>query len=39
MFLRFILSEVSITVDNKEFNIQKGMIREIKRYQKEVHGK
>ena len=35
----FLRSEVSITVENKEFNIQKAMIREIKRYQKEVHGK
>lgn len=29
--------EVNITVEKKEFNIQKAMIREIKRYQKEVH--
>ncbi|KAJ7365654.1 Glycine--tRNA ligase [Desmophyllum pertusum] len=29
--------EASITVDNKEFNIQKTMIREIKRYKKEIH--
>ena len=37
--LSFPLSEVSITVENKEFNIQKAMIKEVKRYQKEVHGK
>lgn len=29
--------EVTITVDSKEFKIEKSMIREIKRYQKEVH--
>lgn len=29
--------EATITVDSKEFIIQKSMIREIKRYQKEVH--
>lgn len=29
--------EVTITVSSKEFNIEKSMIREIKRYQKEVH--
>ncbi|XP_015750782.1 PREDICTED: glycine--tRNA ligase-like, partial [Acropora digitifera] len=31
--------EVTITVDSKEFKIEKSMIREIKRYPKEVHGK
>ena len=35
----FLLREATITVDSKEFIIQKSMIREIKRYQKEVHGK
>lgn len=29
--------EATITVDSKEFIVQKSMIREIKRYQKEVH--
>lgn len=29
--------EATITVDSREFKIQKTMIREIKRYQKEVH--
>ncbi|KAK2570478.1 Glycine--tRNA ligase [Acropora cervicornis] len=29
--------EVTITVDSKEFKIEKSMIREIKRYQREVH--
>lgn len=29
--------EVTITVDSKQFNIEKSMIREIKRYQREVH--
>ncbi|XP_067021061.1 glycine--tRNA ligase-like [Acropora muricata] len=29
--------KVTITVDSKEFKIEKSMIREIKRYQKEVH--
>lgn len=39
LLISFLLSEVNITVEKKEFNIQKAMIREIKRYQKEVHGK
>lgn len=38
-FFDFFRSEVTITVDSKEFKIEKSMIREIKRYQKEVHGK
>lgn len=35
----FLLREATITVDSKEFIVQKSMIREIKRYQKEVHGR
>ena len=38
-YIFFLLSEATITVDSKEFTLQKSMIREIKRYQKEVHGK
>ena len=32
-------SEWKITVSGKEFVIQKSMIKEVRRYQKDVHGK
>ena len=38
LFIPFLPSKVNLTIENKEFTIEKAMIREIKRYQKEIHG-
>ena len=34
----FFCSKVNVVLEGKEFVIEKSMVREIKRYQKEVHG-